>query len=102
MVQAGEVPAAPGTRVNEHPTRNTDDLKYGGKVLAGRDLFAYFPDTEPRSLLERIPAAFRHAATFKLAGVGAWTYWLGLLLLLVAVPLLLVRALSGTLRDRRP
>ena len=56
---------------------------------------------QPRSLLARLPDAFTHASQFKPGWVGAWTFWALAALVLIAVPLLLARALSGALRDER-
>ena len=52
-----------------------------------------FPTAKPESALSRLPAAFRHAAPFKLGDIGAWTFWLLAAALLLGAPLLLGRAL---------
>jgi hypothetical protein len=55
--------------------------------------------SEPRSLLAALPDVFDHAATFKAGWVGAWTFWLLAAVVLLAVPLLVARALAGALRE---
>lgn len=57
---------------------------------------------EPRSLLSRLPGAFRHAALFKGTVIGPWAFWALAALALVAVPLLFAFALSRTLRQEAP
>jgi GT2 family glycosyltransferase len=51
-------------------------------------------ETEPRSLLHRIPDAFQRAALFKPGFLGAWSFWLLAALVLLAVPALTALALS--------
>ena len=45
------------------------------RQLLGGDLYMTFPDPDGGSLLDRLPAAFRHAAPYKLSGIGGWTFW---------------------------
>jgi GT2 family glycosyltransferase len=59
-------------------------------------------ETKPRSLLARIPDAFKRASLFKPGLVGAWTFWLLTALVLMAAPLLLAMALARALRDDSP
>jgi hypothetical protein len=63
------------------------------------DLSLEFQRAEPRTLADLLPAMFDRAALFRAQWVGAWTYWLLALLCVVAVPLLLVRALRSAVRD---
>ena len=72
-----------------------------GKPQPSIDLAVRLERGPKRSLLARLPDAFGHAATFKPSWVGAWTFWVLAALVLLAVPLLLARALSGALRDER-
>jgi hypothetical protein len=74
------------------PTITTAAGSVDGKEIPG-DLAVEFTTPQPRSLLARLPGAFRPAALFRPAGVGAWTYWLLAALILVAAPFLLLRAL---------
>ena len=55
--------------------------------------------SEEHSRLSWIPAMFRHAAAFKPPFVGAWTFWLLALLLIVGAPLALWAALRSATRS---
>lgn len=52
-------------------------------------------EREPRSMLSLIGDMFDRASLFKVSWFGGWTFWLLGLLVLVAVPVLLVRAVRG-------
>ena len=65
----------------------------------GYDLALEFQRAEPRTLAGLLPAMSDRAALFRAQWVGAWTYWVLALLCVVAVPLLLVRALRSAVRD---
>jgi hypothetical protein len=65
----------------------------------GSDLALEFQRTEPRTLATLLPAMFDRAALFRAQRVGAWTYWVLALLCILAVPLLLVRALRSAACD---
>jgi len=83
---------------------------YGGPSLAAvgalwidgsrteTDATMVFLRDEPRSLLALLPDIFDHAAVFKPAWVGAWTFWLLAALLFAAVPVLLGAGLRAALR----
>ena len=79
----------------------TSSATVAGKAQPGVDLAVRLERGQPRSLLARLPDAFTHASQFKPGWVGAWTFWVLTALVLIAVPLLLARALSGALRDER-
>lgn len=66
--------------------------------IAG-DLSVKFISAHQRSLLTRLPAAFRHASQFRPGGVGPWTYWLLAALLVLAAPAGLWRAVSSAIRE---
>jgi hypothetical protein len=53
---------------------------------------------EPKSALAQVPEMFRRASLFRPDGVGAWTFWALLALLVLAVPALLARALADALK----
>ena len=63
------------------------------------DLALTFVTDRPRSFVTRLPAVFRHAASFRPSIVGPWTYWLLLVCLVLAVPALLVTALRSAFRS---
>jgi hypothetical protein len=52
-----------------------------------------FLNSQPSSVLSRVPAIFRRATIFRPGWVGSWTFWVLLGALVLAVPGLLVRAL---------
>ena len=81
-------------------TPATSQAFKNGRLLGG-DLYMTFPDPDGGSLLDRLPAAFRHAAPYKLSGIGGWTFWVLALLIVVGGPLLLARAVSAAERDDR-
>jgi hypothetical protein len=51
--------------------------------------------SDDRSLLALLPDVFERASLFRPGWVGAWTYWLLLVALVIGVPLLLSRALAS-------
>jgi hypothetical protein len=81
----------------------TDGNAQSGTVVAGRvspdDIDLHFYNRHGPSTLDRVPAAFRHAAVFRFDWVGAWTYWLLAGALVVLVPLLFAFALGRAARD---
>jgi hypothetical protein len=98
--QAGREPLELWGDTPPQRTQGTTQAFKNGKLLPG-DLYMRFPDPGGGSLLERLPAAFRHAAPYKLQGIGGWTFWgLGALIVLGG-PLLLSRALARAEADDR-
>jgi hypothetical protein len=91
--QSGGVPIElwGDTRTTASPA--TSQLFLNGRLQAG-DLAMTFPDPDGGSLLDRLPAAFRHAAPYKLSGIGGWTFWCLAVLVVLGGPLLLGRALA--------
>lgn len=65
----------------------------------GGDISAWFPLREPRSVLQRLPAVLRHVSAFKLGGIGPWLPWALLVLVVLAVPAGLARALAAAAKD---
>lgn len=57
------------------------------------DVALVFDRGSSRSALAAVPDMFRHASLFRPGWVGAWTFWVLLVLVLLAVPALLARAL---------
>lgn len=55
-----------------------------------------------RPLLALLPAVFERASLFRPGWVGAWTYWLLLVALVIAVPVLLSRALASASEEDDP
>ncbi|RKQ92866.1 hypothetical protein C8N24_2722 [Solirubrobacter pauli] len=107
VVRVGEVPASSSVAAcvrNDGPTRmaifgNPDAASLPTTaeidgVGAGVDLALRF-ERSPRSLLSLVGAFAARAALFKVSWFGAWTFWLLGALVLVAVPVLLVRAVRG-------
>jgi hypothetical protein len=75
------------------PTDNEpSDATVNGKPV-DKDVVIEFIRRDEATVLSLVPDVFDRAALFHPSWVGAWTFWLVLALLLVAVPLLLVRAL---------
>ena len=73
----------------------------GRQRPAGGNLELTFLRARPVPLLTELPVAFRRASLFHPPVVGAWTFWLLAVLIAVAVPLLLARALRlAWLADR--
>jgi hypothetical protein len=83
------------------PTSLTSSARLEGQEIPG-DISLAFVSEHPRTLLSRLPSAFRHASVFRPAFVGAWTFWLLAALMLVAAPLALGRALSNATHDEDP
>lgn len=67
--------------------------------LVNADLALRLENAHARSLLSRLPQVAQHAALFKPGWVGAWTIWLLGGLVVIAVPLLLARAVADATRD---
>jgi hypothetical protein len=63
------------------------------------DIAITFLRSHPRSVLSSVPDIFRRAAIFHPGWVGAWTFWLLLAAVVLAVPALLVRALGAAARE---
>jgi hypothetical protein len=80
--------SGPGT--DNAPSRGAIDGRY-----VSSDLLVDFVRSKPRTTLSLIPDVFRRASLFHPAWVGPWTFWVLAALLLVAVPLLLTRALAS-------
>jgi hypothetical protein len=81
------------------PTNSTNSASVDDIPITG-DISIKLLSSGPRSLLARVPALFRHAAVFRPALVGAWTFWLLGLLILVAAPVALWRAaVSATMEN---
>ena len=78
----------PGT-----PTRVTVEHSTGRSDYA--DIGLELGRADDRSLLALLPDAFVRASLFRPGWVGAWTYWLVLVALVIGVPALLSRALAG-------
>jgi hypothetical protein len=72
---------------------------YTNGKRTGYDLALEFQRAEPRTLAGLLPSMFDRAALFRAQWVGAWTYWVLGVLVLLAVPALLVRALRAAVRD---
>jgi hypothetical protein len=82
---------------------------YGNAEAAARYSAAIYKDTpQPvdmavrfergaRSDLSLLGLSFDHASLFKFTWMGGWTFWLLTVLVVLAVPALLVRALRGAL-----
>jgi hypothetical protein len=79
-------------KLGVRPTVSTSSATVDGEGIPG-DLAVEFTSPEARSLLTRLPAAFRHASVFRPGGVGAWTYWVLIALVAIGAPLALARAL---------
>jgi hypothetical protein len=74
------------------PTNSTNFATVDDQELAGDISLALL--SKPHSLLARVPALFSHAGTFRPPIVGAWTFWLLAVLVLVGAPLALWAALT--------
>jgi hypothetical protein len=83
------------------PTNSTNVAYMDGLPLEG-DMALSLRSTKKHSRLSWIPAIFRHAAAFKPPFVGAWTFWLLALLLIVGAPLALWAALRSACRTDDP
>jgi hypothetical protein len=83
------------------PTNSTS-VAYIGSVALEGDLALSLHSTKEHSRLAWIPAMFRHAAAFKPPFVGAWTFWLLALLLIVGAPVAMWAALRSATRDEDP
>lgn len=82
------------------PSRTSGRLAVGGRPRR-EDIAMLFLRDHGSSLLSLLPAVFDRASLFKLAGVGAWTFWLLLAGCLVAFPLAAV-ALASALKSGAP
>src|SRR4051812_25553147 len=81
------------------PTPSNTSATIDGVDIPG-DIAVSFVSEQPRSLLTRLPAVFRHAAVFRPSFVGSWTFWLLFLAAVLAVPAALLVALLRS--DRAP
>jgi hypothetical protein len=92
FLNAGAAPAVllppPGT-----PTRVTVERSDGLADYA--DVGLELDRSDDRSVLALLPDAFDRASLFRPGWVGAWTYWLLLVALVIGVPVLLSRALAS-------
>ena len=68
----------------------------GDGAREGSDMALTFLRDEPVSVLAQLPEMFERAALFRPGFVGAWTYWLLLLAVVIGVPGLLFAALRET------
>ena len=92
FLNAGAVPAVllppPGT-----PTRVT--VERSDALAEYADVGLELDRSDNRSLLALLPDVFDRASLFRPGWVGAWTYWLLLVALVIGVPVLLSRALTS-------
>jgi hypothetical protein len=92
FLNAGAVPAVllppPGT-----PTRVT--VERSDALADYADVGLDLDRSDNRSLLALLPDVFERASLFRPGWVGAWTYWLLLVALVIGVPVLLSRALAS-------
>lgn len=80
------------------PTWEAPGQAYGGIRGGTGDIRLAFHRSDPPSVLSLVPRMFERAATFRPDPVGAWTFWVLLVLVAAGVPLLLaaaVRAAAG-------
>jgi hypothetical protein len=66
------------------------------------DIVIDFVRSKPRRTLSMIPDIFRRAALFHPSWVGAWTFWVLAVLLVVAVPAALVGAVRAAAQKDEP
>jgi hypothetical protein len=96
---AGTAPAVilppPGT-----PTRVTVERSDGLADYA--DVGLELSRSDDRSLLALLPEVFDRTSLFRPGWVGAWTYWLLLVTLVIGVPVLLSRALASASEEDDP
>lgn len=78
---------------NADAASRTSAATFNGQP-AGVDMTMVF-ERSPRSLASLTGALADRAALFKLGWIGGWTFWLLAALVLLAVPVLLVRAVRG-------
>jgi hypothetical protein len=83
------------------PTPSNTSAQIDGVDIPG-DIAVSFVSAKPRSLLTRLPGVFRHAAVFRPAFVGSWTFWLLFLVAVFAVPAALLVALLRSDRAADP
>jgi hypothetical protein len=83
------------------PTNSTSTASVDGAQLEG-DVALSLYASDHHTGLSWIPAMFRHAAAFKPPFVGAWTFWLLALLLIVGAPVALWAALRAATRPEDP
>ncbi|MCW2951653.1 MAG: hypothetical protein JWQ48_823 [Conexibacter sp.] len=111
LVAVGHVPAGGDADVCFRNAGTRRVALYGGPdvaarmstaVLAGKptspasDLDLAFRVAHPRSTLALLPDMLQRAALFRGGWIGPWLYWLLLVVVLLAVPALIVRALRST------
>jgi hypothetical protein len=80
------------------PTSSISTATVDGVQLEG-DIALSLYSRHEHTALSWIPAIFRHAAAFRPPFVGAWTFWLLALLLVLGAPLALWAALRSATRD---
>lgn len=68
---------------------------YRGIHPGSGDMRLAFHRSEPRSVLSSLPEMFERAAVFRPEPVGAWTFWVLLVLVGAGVPLLLAAAVRA-------
>lgn len=76
-------------------TARTSSAELDGRPL-GADLNLVFRTSSPRSGLALLPDMLERASLFRGGWIGPWLYWLLLAGVLLAVPALIVRALTLT------
>ncbi len=90
----GSSEAVPGG-LYERVTPPLQDLTFNdAEVLKGDFRFQLLRDRE-LSLLQRLPEAMAQASNFKPFGIGAWTWWLALALVLGVAPVTVVGAVRA-------
>jgi len=72
----------------------TSQALLNGRRPLNTDLTLVFLHDERRSMLSQLGDVFERASVFRPGWVGAWTFWLLTVAVLIGVPLLLARALA--------
>jgi hypothetical protein len=95
-----------GTKLgaDPRPTITPAQASVDGKSISG-DISMSFVGVKARSLLSRLPDVFERASLFRPRFVEPWMLWLLFAAILIAAPLVLVRALAGAAgasRDEQP
>jgi hypothetical protein len=77
------------------------EARIGSRAL-NTDLTLVFERAKPRSTLSLLPDVFDRASLFRPGWVGAWTFWLLTVVLLVGIPVLLALALARSPGEGEP
>lgn len=72
---------------------------YENGSLEQSDLTLVFLRDQPRSALSLVPEMFERAALFRPGFIGAWTFWVLLVLVAVGVPALMAAALRSAIES---